>query len=421
MFAHVDVNSFYASCEKVFRPDLKNAPIIVLSNNDGCVIARSQEAKKLGIKMGLPYFQLNKNFIKENNIHIFSSNYALYADMSQRVMDTIESLVPNIEIYSIDEAFCDVSSLAKPYSLSSIGQEIKETVKNHTHLTVGIGIAPTKTLAKLANYAAKTWVKTGGIVDLSDKNRQIKLMSITPIHEVWGIGLALSKRLNELNIKTALDLANMQPNEAKDKFSVVLERTVRELNGESCLALEDTTEPRKQIICSRSFGKKVTEYEIMREAISNYTSRAAEKLRADKKYCKHLTVFIKTSPFAKEQLHYSNYSSEYFSPTNDTRQLLNIAEKILKQIWLDGMHYLKAGIILNDCCDAEINQFDLFQDQHNKNRNEKLMSIIDTINKAHRGSLFFASQGTKGQWHMKQERLSPAYTTRITDIANVKI
>ncbi|WP_392564188.1 translesion error-prone DNA polymerase V subunit UmuC [Orbus wheelerorum] len=420
MFAHVDVNSFYASCEKVFRPDLKNLPVIVLSNNDGCVIARSQEAKKLGIKMGHPYFQLSDKFIKQNNVHVFSSNYALYADMSNRVMDTIESLVPYLEIYSIDEAFCDISGLDHISSFYTLGQTIRKTVNQYTHLTVGVGIAQTKTLAKLANYAAKTWAKTGGVVDLSDKERQKKLMSITPVNEVWGIGRKLSKRLNELNIQTALDLSNLSPYEARQKFNIVLERTIRELNGESCLMLEDVAPPRKQIICSRSFGQKVTEYNIMREAICNYTARAAEKLREDNQYCKNITVFIKTSPFAQQQ-YYSNYSSEKIIATNDTRQLLQTSEKILKRIWADNKHYQKAGVILNDFCDIEINQYHLFSDYHSKERNEKLMKVIDTINKSRYSPLFFASQGTQGNWHMKQDQLSPSYTTRINDIANVKI
>lgn len=421
MFAHVDVNSFYASCEKVFRPDLINLPVIVLSNNDGCIIARSIEAKQLGIKMGQPYFEITENYIKQHNLQVFSSNYPLYADMSQRVMDTLESLVPAIEVYSIDEAFCDVSTLNNISSFTDLGQQIRYTIKQHTHLTVGVGIAPTKTLAKLANYAAKTWQKTNGVVDLSSKERQIKLMRITPVNEVWGVGRALSKRLQTFNINTALDLARLSAMEIKHHFNVVLERTVRELNGESCFALDDIIVPKKQIICSRSFGQKVTDYNIMHEAIGNYTARAAEKLRAENQYCKHLTVFIKTSPFDQTQQYYSNYSTEKFTPTNDSRQLLQLAGKILRRIWLDGKYYLKAGVVLNDFCDLEANQFDLFNDQHSHQRNNKLMRTIDAINQVQRGSLFFASQGTKGQWQMKQERLSPAYTTRINDMKIVKI
>jgi len=421
MFAHVDVNSFYASCEKVFRTDLKASPVIVLSNNDGCVIARSSEAKALGIKMGQPYFKLSESYLKHYNIQVFSSNYALYGDLSQRVMDTIESIVPDIEIYSIDEAFCDIASFNQIMSFEALGQKIRNEVKQCTHLTVGVGIGQTKTLAKLANYAAKNWPKTGGVVDLSNRERQIKLMAITPIEEVWGIGRAISQQLKERNIQTALDLANWSPIEAKQQFSVVLERTIRELNGESCLALESISEPRQQIVCSRSFGAKVTDIDTLSQAISNYTARAAEKLREDKQYCKHITVFVKTSPFTPNQVYYSNSSSEKISATSDTRKLLSVANRLLKQIWVDGKNYQKAGVILNDFCQTETDQYDLLSDSTSQVRNERLLNTIDRINKTSSAKLFFASQGIKGQWQMKQEFLSPAYTTRINDIPIVKL
>ncbi|XKM12632.1 translesion error-prone DNA polymerase V subunit UmuC [Orbaceae bacterium ac157xtp] len=421
MFALVDVNSFYASCEKVFRPDLTHKPIIVLSNNDGCVIARSHEAKKLGIKMGQPYFKLDKKFIAKHDIQVFSSNYALYADMSMRVMDTLESLVPNIEVYSIDEAFCDLSGMSQLTELEALGFNIKRTIRHYTHLDVGVGIAPTKTLAKLANYAAKHWVKTGGVVDLSSPERQQKLLALTPVNEVWGIGRRLAEQLKKLNIITALDLAQLPPKQARKQFSVIVERTVRELNGEPCLELENVFEAKKQIICSRSFGEKVTTLPIMREAICNYTVRAAEKLRQDKQFCKHLTVFIKTSPFSPNQPYYSNYSSKQITATNDTRILLATAQELLEKIWLEGKQYLKAGVILNDFCDNEINQYELFSPDKCKISSQKLMSAVDEINQTNPGKLFFAAQGVKGQWHMKQEHLSPAYTTRIKQIPKAKV
>lgn len=421
MFAHVDVNSFYASCEKIFRPDLKDKPVIVLSNNDGCVIARSSEAKALGIKMGHPYFKLPDSYLKNNNIHVFSSNYALYADMSQRVMDTIESLIPELEVYSIDEAFCDVTTLDQLIPFVTLGHKIRSAVKQHTHLTVGVGIGQTKTLAKLANYAAKKWSKTQGVVDLTDQRRQIKLMSLTPVEEIWGVGRSLSQQLHKFNIKTALDLAKWSPLEAKKQFSVVLERTIRELNGESCLTLESISASRQQIVCSRSFGTKVTDIAILSEAISNYTARAAEKLREDKQYCKHITVFIKTSPFDSKQIYYSNASSEKLSATSDTRKLLAVANRLLKQIWVEGREYQKAGVILNDFCQTETNQYDLFSDSNVNLRSEKLMTTLDKINKMCSSKLFFASQGVTGQWKMKQNFLSPAYTTRINDLKIAKI
>lgn len=421
MFALVDVNSFYASCEKVFRPDINGKPIIVLSNNDGCVIARNNEAKRLGIKMGHPYFKIPLNFIKQHDIQVFSSNYALYADMSNRVIETLEMLTPRIEVYSIDEAFCQLPSSMNHLPLELQGKIIRNTIKQYTHLTVGVGIAPTKTLAKLANYAAKKWPQTNGVVDLSDIRRQHKLMTITPVSEVWGVGKKLHKQFNAMNIYTAMDLARLSPHQIRKKFNIIVERTVRELNGEPCLSLEEMIESRKQIICSRSFGEKVTQFNIMREAICNYTARAAEKLRSDQLYCQHITIFIKTSPFNKVKPYYSNYGSEALMPTNDTRKLLASAQKILSKIWLEGEQYQKAGVILNNFCSNKTNQFDMFSNYTMQLKNEKLMKTIDKINNSHNCKLFFASQGVKGQWHMKQQFLSPAYTTQIKDIANVKI
>lgn len=238
MFALIDVNSFYASCEKVFRPDLAGKPVIVLSNNDGCVIARSAEAKKLGVKMGELYYE-RRNYYRQNNINIFSSNYALYADMSNRVMSLLSMYAPRLEIYSIDEAFLDFTGLAYTFNLEDYGREIQSTILQRTHLPVGVGIGPTKTLAKIANHAAKTWRKTGGVVELSDKSRQRKLLSLIPIEEVWGIGRRISAKLRVMGIYTALDLANTSAATIRKTFGVTLERTLRELNGEPCIELEE--------------------------------------------------------------------------------------------------------------------------------------------------------------------------------------
>lgn len=278
MFALVDVNSFYASCETVFRPDLKGRPVVVLSNNDGCVIARSAEAKGL-VTMGAPYFK-QKEIFRRHGIVAFSSNYELYADMSHRVMTTLEELTPRVEIYSIDEAFCDLTGVSNCYNLDAFGREIRRTVLQHTHLTVGVGIAPTKTLAKLANFAAKKWQRqTGGVVDLSGVERQRKLMAALPVEEVWGVGRRLSKKLSAMGIHTVLDLANTPTDLIRKHFSVVLERTVRELRGESCLGFEEFAPHKQEIICSRSFGERISDYEAMRQAICSYAARASEKLR----------------------------------------------------------------------------------------------------------------------------------------------
>ncbi|WP_024559150.1 translesion error-prone DNA polymerase V subunit UmuC, partial [Franconibacter pulveris] len=259
MFALVDVNSFYASCETAWRPDLRHKPVVVLSNNDGCVIALSAEAKSLGIKRGAPYFEQRELF-RRHGVVVFSSNYALYGDMSQRVMTTLEAMCPRVEIYSIDEAFCDLTGVRNCRDLDEFGREIRATIRQHTLLTVGVGIAQTKTLAKLANHAAKKWTKTGGVVDLSNQTRQRKLMALVPVEDVWGIGRRISKKLEAMGIKTALDLCDTDIRFIRKYFSVVLERTVRELRGESCLGLEEFAPAKQEIICSRSFGERVSDY-----------------------------------------------------------------------------------------------------------------------------------------------------------------
>ena len=253
----------------------------MLSNNDGCVIARSAEAKRLGIKMGEPYFK-QKQLFEQYGVHVFSSNYSLYGDMSQRVMRLLDAMAPRVEVYSIDEAFMDLYGVSHCRSLEEFGREVREIIKLSTHLTVGVGIAPTKTLAKLANHAAKQWPKTGGVVDLSNELRQRKLMAIMPVEEVWGVGRRLSKSLRSTGIDTVLKLADMDLAYMRRNYTVVLERTVRELRGESCLDIEEVAPIKQQIVCSRSFGERITEYQDMKEAVCSYAERAAEKLRGER-------------------------------------------------------------------------------------------------------------------------------------------
>ncbi|HEK2766164.1 TPA: hypothetical protein SMT63_003620 [Proteus mirabilis] len=262
MFALIDVNSFYASCERIFRPDIANKPVIVLSNNDGCVIARSKEVKLLGIKMGALYFEI-QSLVKKHDIQVFSSNYTLYADISNRVMDTLSGFAPRVETYSIDEQFLDMTGMLRNFPLEDYGRKIQQRILQIAHVPVGVGFAQTKTLAKLANHAAKTWTKTGGVVDLSATSRQKRLMSLVPVNEVWGVGRKISNRLNAMGIVTALDLARAETTMIRKTFGVVVERTVRELNGESCIELEEVAKTKEQIICSRSFGKKIELYEHM--------------------------------------------------------------------------------------------------------------------------------------------------------------
>ncbi len=422
MFALCDVNSFYASCETVFRPDLRGRPVVVLSNNDGCVIALSAEAKAIGIKRGEPFFK-QRDLFRRHGVVCFSSNYELYADMSNRVMTTLEEMSPRCEIYSIDEAFCDLTGVRNCRELTDFGREIRATVLKRTHLTVGVGIAQTKTLAKLANHAAKKWQRqTGGVVDLSNVDRQRKLMAALPVDEVWGVGRRISQKLQGMGIKTVLQLADTNLPFIRKHFNVVLERTVRELRGETCLGLEEFAPTKQEIVCSRSFGGRITDYEDMHQAICSYASRGAEKLRGEHQYCRYISAFVKTSPFAVNEVYYGNQASvKLLTPTQDTRDIIGAAVRCLDKIWQPGYKYQKAGIMLGDFYSQGVAQLNLFDDNAPRANSEELMRVLDHLNaKDGRGTLYFAGQGIQQPWHMKREMLSPRYTTRYSDLLVVR-
>ncbi|WP_324062517.1 translesion error-prone DNA polymerase V subunit UmuC [Aeromonas caviae] len=418
--ALVDVNNFYASCERLFRPDLKGVPIVVLSNNDGCVVARSAEAKRLGVKMGVPYFQIRELYEEKGGIW-FSSNYALYGDMSNRVMTTLESMAPTVEVYSIDEAFVELGE-SWAGDLLAYGRQIRARVQQWTGLTVGVGIAPTKTLAKLANYAAKRWPATGGVVDLRDEGRRAKLMTITPVEEVWGIGRKLTAKLNKQGINSVADLVAADTKSLRRQYGVVVERTVQELWGIPCTELEPMAQTKQQIICSRSFGERITEFGPMREALAGYMERAAEKLRAEGMCCRHITLFIRSSPFSERETYYSNQiSAKLQTATSDTRDLLALVEPLLRRIWRDDVRYMKGGVMLADFSPASMHQGDLFADRQQDPRSEALMKVIDQINQGKLGKVYFAARGRDAsEWMMKREQLSPRYTTCISELPAVK-
>ncbi|ECZ6314658.1 Y-family DNA polymerase [Salmonella enterica] len=418
MYALADVNSFYASCEKVFRPDLRNKPVVVLSNNDGCVIARSPEAKRLGIKMGVPWFQLKMTQFPEPVI-TFSSNYELYASMSNRVMSHLEELAPRVEQYSIDEMFLDVSGIDSCIDFEDFGRQLREHVRNGTGLTIGVGMGPTKTLAKSAQWASKEWPQFGGVLALTTGNprRTEKLLSLQPVEEIWGVGRRISRKLSTMGITTALQLARANPAFIRKNFNVVLERTVRELNGVSCISLEEAPSPKQQIICSRSFGERVTTYEALRQAICQHAERAAEKLRGERQFCRHIAVFVKTSPFAVNEAYYANVASEkLLLPTRDTRDIISAAVKALDSIWLDGHRYAKAGVMLNDFTPSDVSQLNLFDEEQPRAQRDELMKVLDRINHSGKGKIWFAGRGIAPEWQMKRDMLSPAYTTRWSDI-----
>lgn len=416
MFALVDVNSFYTSCETLFRPDLQGKPVVVVSNNDGCIISRSTEAKSLGIKMGDPFFKI-KNNTYSSRIHVFSSNYALYSDLSERVMQTLTAISPSIEIYSIDEAFVNLSGVINCIPLSDFGHEMKNKVFKNTGLTVGVGIAQTKTLAKLANHAAKKWRGTGGVVDLSNIDRQRRLMALTSVEDVWGVGRRISKKLNSMGINTALDLAESSLWIIRKHFNVVLERSVRELRGEQCLELEEFSPTKQQIICSRSFGHRITQYSDMHQAICAYAERAAEKLRGERQFCRFVSIFLRTSPHADNEIYYGNQASvKLLIPSNDTRDIINAATNALRRVWIDGHRYMKAGVMLADFFSNGVAQLNLFDDNSQRRNSAALMGAIDKLNKSGKGKVWFAGQGFEKSWTMKREMLSPAYTTRYSDL-----
>jgi DNA polymerase V len=420
-FALVDCNNFYASCEKLFRPDLAHKAVVVLSNNDGCVVARCPLAKQLGIRMGIPAFQLQA-LLQSGAVVAFSSNYALYADMSARVMKTLAELAPGIEVYSIDEAFLDLSGLAAAERLR-LAQLIRQRIRQWLGLTVCVGIAPSKTLAKLANAAAKQYPATAGVVDLTEPSRQQKLLALSPVGEVWGIGQKLSQRLQTLDIHTALQLATADAGWIRQQFSVVEQRIVQELNGQSCLQLDELPQPKQQIISSRSFGTVICQRQQMSEALSEYISRACQKLRQEQQQACQLTVFLRTSPFARQPYYADSRTGRLALPSCDTRDFLQLMPALLAAIWRDGHRYSKAGVMLTDFYPAAVLQPDLFAAESSAERSgrgSQLMQVLDLINHSGRGKVWFAGQGIQQQWQMKRQWLSPAYTTNWQQLAWVR-
>ena len=420
MFGLIDINSCYCACEQAFRPDLTGKPVVVLSNNDGSCIARNKEAKALGIKMGEPYFQI-KNIIERYNVAVFSSNYALYAAFSSRFASVIESLTPRSSVYSIDELWFDASNIKQVMPLEAYGRMLREEVQRQTTLTCGVGIAPTKTLAKLCSHAAKTYPATAGVVALDDFSRIDKLMSLVPVEEVWGVGSRLSKRLRIMGVETAFHLSHLDPVRVRKQFNVVLERTVRELRGESCMALEENDVIKQQIVVSRSFGERITLLHEMQQAISGYAASAAEKLRKEKGYAAVIGVFIRTSPYAINDVQHSNQATEILvTASNDSRDIINAAQRILLRIWRPEIRYAKAGVMLCDIRGREA-QLDLFDENKQYRNSENLMQLLDQLNKQGRKNLFFAGQGIDPVFSMKRKMLSPAYLTSWDNLPKVRI
>jgi DNA polymerase V len=408
VFGLVDCNNFYASCERVFDPMLRGVPVVVLSNNDGCVIARSAEAKALGLKMGDPEFKI-RPILRANKVRVFSSNYTLYGDMSSRVMDILATY-GDTEVYSIDECFLDFEPVAERGDLA---RALREQVGQWTGIPVSVGIAGTKTLAKLANKAAK---KASGVLDTTAKGFALDdLLAATPVADVWGVGFAQTPRLLKLGIDTALKLRDMDVRWVREKMTVVGVRTVLELRGQSCIDLERVPPTRKGITCSRSFGKRVTRLDDLCESVATFVSRAASKLRHHGLAAGHLTVFALTDRFKPELPQVSlSLSYRFASETDDTRELLAAGLSLTRRMFREGYQYKKSGVMLTALVKWEAVQQALF-DVQDRERSGALMGVMDEVNaRFGREAMVFGAARlpkTDRGWTTKFDRLSPEYTT----------
>ena len=415
-FALVDVNNFYVSCERVFQPRLEGVPVVVLSNNDGCAVARSNEVKALGVKMGTPWFQMQE-LARQHGILAFSSNYTLYGDMSNRVSRILRDFCPDLEVYSIDESFLRIEAMAQLYGgAAAMGQQMRARIRQWTGLPVCVGIGPSKTLAKFANHLAKKHAAFDGVCDLHALSRPQRLgwMQRVDVGEVWGVGSRIRKRLSTMGIDTVLDLRNASPKELRSHFGVVMERTCNELRGISCLELEDMAPCKQQIMCSRSFGKAVETLDELRESVTTYLDTAAEKLRWQHSVAGAVYVFVMTNRFKAEEPQYNaGMTVPLAEPTDDTRVLTNAALKGLEAIFRAGYRYKKAGVLLTLLSDRDARQGTLFDDPTAREKSARLMAAMDAINQTFgRGTVRCGSSGITQGRAMRAGNRSPHYTTR---------
>lgn len=414
-----DCNNFYASCERVFRPDLRTVPIAVLSNNDGCVIARSKELKDLGIKMGVPYFQM-KEIMRKHRIAVFSSNYELYGDMSNRVMSQLATFVPETEVYSIDECFLNFSGMSH-YNLDEYGKQIVSEVSNGTGIPISLGIAPTKTLAKVANKFAKKYPGYKGSCLIDSEEKHIKALQLTKIGDIWGVGHRHEKRLNTYGIKTAYDLAMAPQKWVRQQLTVVGERMWKELRGISSIEMEIETPAKKSICTSRAFGEMATDIEKLKEAIANFASLCTAKLRKQHSCTSTVMVFIHTNNFNPNVPQYAkNIVVKLPTPTNITNEIVGYALAGLEKIYKPGYAYKKAGVIIMETSPESAIQQNMF-DTFDRERHSKIMPILDRLNSGfNRNLLVLGTQIGKHTWKMKQDHRSPCYTTRVNDFIHIK-
>ena len=419
LFALVDVNNFYVSCERVFQPKLEQVPMVVLSNNDGCAVARSAEVKALGVKMGTPWFQI-QDLAKQHGITAYSSNYTLYGDMSNRVVQVLRGFTPNLEIYSIDESFLQIETVLKQYrDTVDFGRQVKQAVKETTGLPVCVGIGASKTLAKFANHLAKKHPQFSGVCDVNAMSREAlyQWMSETEVGEVWGIGRQIAKKLKAQKIQSVFDLLQTSPQAMRQQFGVVMERLCYELRGVSCLKLEEVTPAKQQIIASRSFGKLVTSQAELAQSVATHAARAAEKLRSQDGVTGALTVFIQTNPFKQnEPQHHQSITISLAEATDNTLTLTNAALAGLQRIYQPHFRYKKAGVILNLISDKPTMQQSLFEDVQSKGKSASLMKAVDAINTRFGNAVIRSAAAgthqTKQAWQMRSNNRSPNYTTQ---------
>ncbi|MGD0819404.1 MAG: Y-family DNA polymerase [Desulfomonilia bacterium] len=415
IFALVDCNNFYASCERIFNPSIEGKPVVVLSNNDGCIIARSNEAKALGIKMGEPLHQC-QTLIAKNKVHVFSSNFPLYGDLSARVMGTLATFTPEMEVYSIDEAFLDLTGI--PENLTEYGRIIRKTVKRWVGIPVSIGIAPSKTLAKAAAKLVKKLPEYQGVFDITD---HIETLADIDVGDVWGVGWQYTKLLRRHGILTALDLRNASDSWVRKHMTVVGLRTVMELRGTSCIPLDEGEQPKKSIMCSRSFGRKVYTLDELKEAVAAYTSRVSEKLREQNSAASIIQVMLIEFPFNDGHPRTHFCSTTIPVATSYTPDLIRYAKALLERVYRRGPAYRKAGVMLSGICQRGQVQMNLFHTSREGERELKLMQTVDDVNRRWgRGTLIHASSGFARPWWMRQTRRSPQFTTSWTDIPVVK-
>ena len=419
VFGLIDCNNFYVSCERVFRPDLEGKPVIVLSNNDGCCVARSQEVKNLGVRMGDPVFKI-RDLIKRENITLFSSNYGYYGDISNRVVQTLGSMVPTIETYSIDESFLNLGEF-REREVEPLARELRERVHRWVGIPTCVGIAPTKTLAKVANFIAKKRPQYRGVCDLRSASLRAELLPTVPVDEVWGIGGASAAKLARLGVQTAADLAALNPDDARALMTVTGGRTVYELRGISCLPLELMEPTRKGIAVTRSFGAPVTSWQPMREAIASYATRAAEKMRRYKVAAENIFVFMHTSTFNNDPFYSNGASARFAETTNDTGEVVSLAVRLGERLWRDGFRYSKCGVMITELLPETIRQPALWGEL-DRERRERAWKVMDRLNATlGRDTVRILGAGSKdAAWKLKAEHRSPRWTTRWNELPRVQ-